>query len=370
MKGSGRSAATPLAWMMGALVLYASLYPFSGWRWPAGAGPLSLLALPWPPWLTPEDEALNFAGYLPFGLLGFVAGVRGGHGVMASAVRTLLAAALLSYGCELAQHLLPNRHPSLKDWLMNVLGALAGVALGYALQRVGAIDALHRWRQRLFDRDSGAALALLALWPVALMFPTPLPWGLGQIAPRLVLALQELLTGVGWAAGWQAMLADALARAPLSPLGEQLAATCGLLGPVLLVYTVTRPMRHRLPLAVGALVLGAAAMTLSTLLNFGPRHAAAWLTPAAELGLALAAGLALLTLPAPPRLALALALMALTMQLVLVSQATPDPYFAQSLQAWEQGRWVRLHGLAQWIGWLWPFVAMAWLLARLMRRDS
>jgi hypothetical protein len=28
---------------------------------------------------------------------------------------------------------------------------------------------------------------------------------------------------------------------------------------------------------------------------------------------------------------------------------------------------VRFHGIAQWVGWLWPYAAMAWLLARVMR---
>jgi hypothetical protein len=50
---------------------------------------------------------------------------------------------------------------------------------------------------------------------------------------------------------------------------------------------------------------------------------------------------------------------------VMVSQAPVDPYFADSLQAWEQGRFIRFHGLALWIGWLWPYAAMAWLLGRL-----
>ena len=48
-----------------------------------------------------------------------------------------------------------------------------------------------------------------------------------------------------------------------------------------------------------------------------------------------------------------------------VAQAPDDPYFAQSLQAWEQGRFVRFHGLAQWIGWLWPYAAMGWMMSRL-----
>jgi hypothetical protein len=52
---------------------------------------------------------------------------------------------------------------------------------------------------------------------------------------------------------------------------------------------------------------------------------------------------------------------------LLVAQAPLDPYFAISLYGWEQGRFIRFHGLAQWIGWLWPFVAMAWLVLRLAR---
>jgi hypothetical protein len=53
----------------------------------------------------------------------------------------------------------------------------------------------------------------------------------------------------------------------------------------------------------------------------------------------------------------------------LVAQAPTDPYFAQSLQAWEQGRFIRFHGAAQWVGWLWPYAAMAYLLARVSARD-
>ena len=75
-----RSSATPLALAMAALVLYASLYPFTGWRWPVGHAPATLLVLPWPPWQTPLDETFNFVGYLPLGLLVFIAAVRSGRG--------------------------------------------------------------------------------------------------------------------------------------------------------------------------------------------------------------------------------------------------------------------------------------------------
>jgi hypothetical protein len=148
------------------------------------------------------------------------------------------------------------------------------------------------------------------------------------------------------------------------------ASMLGLLAPILLAYAVTRPGLHRLVLASGALALGFVAMTLSTLLNFGPGHAAAWLTPAASVAAAGAALVALALVPLPARLVQGLALVAMSAGVALVSQAPTDPYFAQNLQAWEQGRFVHFHGLAQWIGWLWPFAVIAWLLSRLSGRQS
>ena len=44
-----RTTALPLALIAAALVMYASLYPFEGWRWPPGLGAFDLWLLPWPP---------------------------------------------------------------------------------------------------------------------------------------------------------------------------------------------------------------------------------------------------------------------------------------------------------------------------------
>jgi hypothetical protein len=57
-------------------------------------------------------------------------------------------------------------------------------------------------------------------------------------------------------------------------------------------------------------------------------------------------------------------LVALTALVLLVIQAPADPYFADSLQAWEQGRFIRFHGAAKWVGWLWPYAAIAYFLVR------
>jgi hypothetical protein len=87
--------------------------------------------------------------------------------------------------------------------------------------------------------------------------------------------------------------------------------------------------------------------------------------PALLVGVAMAGVLAF----TGPRLAAALGLVALTALVALVAEAPGDPYYAASLQGWEQGRFIRFHGIAQWVGWLWPYAAMGWLLARLTRRD-
>ena len=365
-----RSSATPLALAFAALVLYASLYPFAGWRWPVGHGPLALLALPWPPWLTPLDEAFNFAGYLPLGLLVFVALVRSGRGPGLAFVAAVLLPAALSYATEVTQHFLPGRHPSLKDALMNTLGALAGAVLAALLHAMGWLQRLARLRQRWFVRHSAGALALLTLWPLGLLFPTPVPWGMGQVGERLREAVLDTVHDVPWAQGLRQALEADRALQPLGLVAERAAIMLGLLAPVLLAYAVTHPGPRRVLLAAGAIVAGFAGMTLSTLLNFGPAHALAWLTPAAMAGTVAAALVALALAPLPQRAVQALALVALAALVALVSQAPTDPYFAQNLQAWEQGRFVHFHGLAQWVGWLWPFAAIAWLLVRVARREG
>jgi peptidoglycan/LPS O-acetylase OafA/YrhL len=142
------------------------------------------------------------------------------------------------------------------------------------------------------------------------------------------------------------------------------------MAPCVVAFVIARPGWRRLLLVAGAVATGVAATTLSTALNFGPDHALAWRTPvvlaALVAGAAGAAGVALL----PRRVAAGLGLIVLTALVTLVTQAPEDPYFAESLNGWEQGRFIRFHGAAQWVGWLWPYAAMAYLLARLGARDE
>ena len=366
-----RSSASPLALVWTGLVVYASLYPFDGWRWPPGQDFSALAKLPWTHWNYLFDVWINGLGYLPLGALLTIAARRSGLRVGTALLLAVGAPAALSYAMEAMQHFVPGRVPAMEDFVMNSAGAVAGALLALVLHAVGLVDRWQIVRERWFARDSAGALALMALWPVGLLFPTPLPLGLGQVGERLRETLADLLDNVPWAQALHELLtAPAPPATPLRLLTEILVVALGLLSPCLVAYSVMRPGLRRVAMAAGALLLGVGGMTVSTLLNFGPRHALGWIGPAALPGLAAGLMLALAAVALPRRVVAGVGLVALTGLVLGVSQAPSDPYFAQSLQAWEQGRFVRFHGLAQWVGWLWPFVAMGWLLLRLARTDT
>jgi VanZ family protein len=368
-----RSTALPLALAFATLVVYASLYPFSGWRWPPGQGGLALLQLPWPPWRDRFDEAANLIGYMPLGALLFAAVLRNGGSAPAALAVAVLGGAGLSFSVEVMQNFLPTRVPSLKDFASNAAGALLGALLAAVLQALGWVDRWHALREQWFARQSAGALALLLLWPVGLLFPTPVPLGVGQVWGELRARIEAAFVDTPWSADvvvWLGEAADAAHLPALARGQELLTIALGLAAPCLVAFATTRAGWHRMVLLAGATLLALAVSTLSTALNFGPEHALAWWSPTTWRALVLGAVLAFLAVGAGPRLAAGLGLAALTALVVLVAQAPTDPYYAASLHGWEQGRFIRFHGLTRWVGWLWPYVAMAWLLARLARRDE
>ena len=143
----------------------------------------------------------------------------------------------------------------------------------------------------------------------------------------------------------------------------------GALIPCLLGYCVIRTAWQRAVFSVLVLATGIAASALSAALSYGPEHAWAWLDLPVQAGLGLAAVMVLLLLPVRRRGAAALALLALAVQLSLLNQAPASAYFAQTLQTWEQGRFIRFNGIVQWLGWLWPYAALLYVLARLSGRE-
>ena len=326
------SSALTLALVFTGLVIYASLYPFSGWFWPAGQPLSALLVPPWPRYHLGFDDWSNFVGYMPLGALVYASALRRGRRPLAAGAIACVLPSLLSWTMEFTQHFLPGRYPSLMDWTLNSLGAAAGASLGVAVQAAGAGVRWSTLRERWFVPRSGATLALLTLWPVGFLYPRNVPFCQGVTWERLQEAAYDLLSDHPLAPWFDWLWASlGTNTGTMSMAAEAFAVALGLLGPCLLAFAVSRPGWRRAALVVAAVAVGLAANTLSAALNFGPVHALGWVTATVPIGLALGVVVALACVPVGQRAAAALGLVALSVDLALVAQAPSDPYYAQSL---------------------------------------
>jgi VanZ family protein len=360
-----RTSAWPLALASVCLVVYASLYPFTDWR-DQGLSPLAFLDAPLPRYWTGFDVGINLLGYAPLGFLLALAALRSGR-VLPAVSTAALAGALLSLAMETLQGYLPARVSSNVDFGLNALGAWLGAGSASLLERWGVLRRWSDFRARWFAADARGALVLLALWPPALLFPVSVPLGLGQVFERLEQALASALEDSPFL-DW--LPVRDIELQPMVPSTEVLAVALGGLIPCLIGYGVIRGLGHRAMFMLLLLACGFLFTALSAALSYGPEHVWAWLDQPVRVGLFMAALFMLLTLLLTQRAATALALLALAVQLMLLNQAPDSPYLAQTLQIWEQGRFVRFHGLAQWLGWLWPFAALAYVLLRLSRPEA
>lgn len=362
-----KTSAWPLALLYAGLIAYASLYPFGEWR-DQGIMPWSFLAAPLPRYWTGFDVTANVLGYMPLGVLlslGVQRGGRPGHAWHAFLLALVLSTAL-SLLMESLQSYLPMRVPSNVDLALNACGAALGAAVAALLEPLGALDRWSQFRARWFVPQARGALVLLALWPVALLFPAAVPFGLGQVLERAEDALADALAATPFLE-W--LPVRDLELQPLIPAAEWLCVTLGLLAPCLLGYTIIRPIGRRLVFAVVLLAAGLGASLLSAALSFGPAHAWEWFTAPARAGMISALVMALVLSPISRRVAAALLLLALGIALTVLNQAPTSAYFAQTLQAWEQGRFIRFHGVAQWVGWFWPYAVMLQVLSTLSSRE-
>lgn len=359
------TAAWPLALATVCLIVYASLYPFADWR-NQGISPLNFLMAPLPRYWTGFDVGINLAGYAPLGFLLALAALRSGRARWAVSVAVLSAGAL-SLGMEALQSYLPSRIPSNVDFALNTAGAGLGACSAWLLEKAGALDRWSRVRARWFVSEARGALVLLALWPMALLFPASVPLGLGQVLERLEFALAEMLTDTPFLE-W--LPVRDIELQPLVPGAEVMGVALGALIPCLLGYGVIRTLVQRAVFLVVTLAAGVLLTALSAALSYGPDHAWAWLDLPVRVGLIMGGVLALLLLPVPRRASAALLLLALSVHLSLLNQAPVGPYFAETLQIWEQGRFIRFNGLAQWLGWLWPYAVLLYVLVRLSSRRA
>jgi VanZ family protein len=362
MPSNRKTAAWPLTLAYVALIIYASLYPFDAWR-NQGILPWAYLTQPLPKYWTGFDLAINIAGYAPLGFLGVLTALRTGHGKHAVLGVSMLVFTL-ALCLEGLQNYLPSRVASNVDLWLNALGGFMGGLSAWVLEKVGAIDRWSHFRRTWFVSQARGGMVLLALWPIAVIFPAAVPLGLGQVLERVEAALGEALSDTPFLE-WLPMRTIELQ--PLLPGAELLCVMLGALIPVLLGYSILRTTFQRVVFSISCLALSVLVSAISAGLSYGPDHAMAWFTLPVKIGLLGAALASVLSLFLSARSCLAVLLLALVAQLFMLNLAPASPYFAQTLQTWEQGRFIRFHGVVQWLGWLWPFVALAYVMARISK---
>jgi VanZ family protein len=356
-RASPVARAALLAYLL--LIVYASWFPFSGWR-SSGLSPFAFLNLQPQRYWTGFDVMVNIVGYMPLGVLLVLALhplVRGMWAVVVAALCGLLVSGIM----ETVQNYLPSRVPSNLDLLTNAGGCLAGAVLGLFFAPL-LLDQgrLQRLRQRWFAAYASQGLVLVALWPLAQVYPQGYLFGNGQILPLLSEWLSEwldtdidLVTLIRGSAGM---------TVEQYWLSEIVITACGMSGAALTLLCLARRGAPRLWLMLALLFAGLLVKTLASSLFFSPDNALTWITPGAQggflIGLIMLAGLAFAPQVAQRRLAV----VTLVLSLIVVNTIPANPYFVATLQAWQQGKFLNFNGAAQFMGMAWPFFALWFLL--------
>ena len=356
-RASPVARAALLAYLL--LIVYASWFPFSGWR-SSGLSPFAFLNLQPQRYWTGFDVMVNVVGYMPLGVLLVLALhplVRGAWAVAVAGLCGLLVSGTM----ETVQNYLPSRVPSNLDLLTNAGGCLAGAVLGLLFAPL-LLDQgrLQRLRQRWFAAYASQGLVLVALWPLAQVYPQGYLFGNGQILPLLSEWLSEwldtdidLVTLIRGSAGM---------TVEQYWLSEIVITACGMSGAALTLLCLARRGAPRIWLMLALVGTGLLVKTLASSLFFSPDNALTWITPGAQggflIGLIMLAGLAFAPQVAQRRLAV----VTLVLALIVVNTIPANPYFVATLQSWQQGKFLNFNGAAQFLGMAWPFFALWFLL--------
>ena len=325
-----------------ALIVYASLHPFSGWR-DAGISPFVFLEAAWPRYWTVFDLVINVATYLPFGFfLAQSIGRRAG-GLLASVLAFMLGI-VLSFAIESIQTYLPSRVSSNIDLLCNSIGSGLGAILSLCFGRRFFRSIARRQHLLAPIPYIEYGLILTGFWLLTQLSPETLLFGAGDlrylfdITPAVPYAAPSFFAMEATIIVCNTVAIGLIVRAILAVNGSTYGGLPGFFLAALLIRA----------LAAAVLV--------------GPQDAFVWLTPGAGLGLLLGGMLLalLVLLPAPLRIAFAaVTLMAGT---VLVNLAPFNPYSAVALAAWRQGHFLNFNGLTRLAASFWPFFALPYLI--------
>ncbi|SFM92239.1 VanZ family protein [Rugamonas rubra] len=356
-RASPVARATLLSYVL--LIVYASWFPFSGWH-NQGLSPLIFLEhISMPRYWTKFDAITNVVGYIPLGSLLVYALYPRVKGWAAFALASA-AGLLLSGLMEGVQTYLPSRVSSNLDFYTNAAGCCVGAAIGaLSVRKLLDRSSLYHLRQRWFAQHASQGLVLLALWPLAQIYPQNFLFGLGQLLPILSDWLSLLLDTEIDLASY--LRPDTVLSVEQYWLSEIIITACGMVGAGLTLLCLLRRPAPRGALVAALIASAIVVKALATALLFSPENAFAWVTPGAQGGLLIGAimlaGLAF----APHAAQRRLAVLTLLLGLLVINTTPANPYFVATLQSWVQGKFLNFNGAAQFLSLLWPFCAV-WFL--------
>ena len=169
----GLSGASARWFLLGyvALILYGSLYPFSGWV--SGRDPLAFLAESTRLQISLGDMVTNVLAYIPLGFLLRRSLYARAIPVVSVTLATIVGF-VLSGSVEAVQAYLPERVSSLVDLITNTVGTWIGASLAFSLRGDHALSReLRRIREQWIVRGGVADLGLFGVlaWAFAQLLP-------------------------------------------------------------------------------------------------------------------------------------------------------------------------------------------------------
>lgn len=328
-----------------ALVVHASLFPFTGWRTPVESA-MGFLIADWPFYLTTADIVLNVLAYLPLGFL-FTLVFLGRMQPLGATVLGVLAATLASLLLESLQAWLPSRISSNVDLLSNAGGALLGAAMaGMFGGRWLLSGDLYRLRERHFlpGAATDIGFVLLGFWLMTQLNAEIWLFGNGD--------LRHLVPGelaVDYSAGLYRYL-------------EAGVAALNFAGVACLVTAVARSRAGAAIALVVLLLLALGLKSIASAALFIPGNPKLWLTQGslAGLGIGIVTWLLAARLPRPALVWASLAFFVLGT--LLVNVAPENPYLVAALQVLQDGYYHAFVDMTRLLSVLWPFAAIAYLL--------
>jgi VanZ family protein len=323
------------------LVVYASLYPFAGWR-DQGVAPDAFLFAPMPRYFTVFDVIVNLIGYFPLGFLLVLAFNMPQRPLFATALAAIIAL-LLCLTLEALQTYLPSRIASNLDVLCNTAGAFCGALVG-----ARTAPTLLSSRMRMLRGEwlapgphTDLGLVLLGLWLLTQANPALLLFGNGDLRADLGLGLAPFSADVF------RVMETTIVALNLVALGA-------------LAALIARERIYAWAIISVMVFMTFLAKSLASALLFKPENYLVWLTPGAQDGLTIGT-LALLLLPWLPRgMLMVLAVLLLCAAVLMVNLVPENPYHTATLPQWQQGQFLNFNGATSIVALLWPFGAMIW----------